>query len=122
MCENFREYSGDEFTGYKIVEKKDGSFFSVLTGNKYRNGKVPVWVSQRKGSSIFTGGILPGNRSTHENWEHHNNEGYFKPQMIGKTSALLSLTDARKLKKHLADCIERIEHYTSWNSEWVESE
>lgn len=97
MCYNFEPTIKNAFVGYKVVAKKNGKYYSILTGNLYpKTGKpIPVWSSQRKGLGIFYQ-LLPGNKKQHEIWEKKRSRenGLWKKEMVGKTSIFDSQKDA----------------------------
>ena len=97
MCNDLKSIEEKEYTGFKIVAKKNGGpnsgeYFSIATGIKYKNGKrIRPPKRQRKISSYFRSGLL------------HKSCSGWRDDMVGRTAVFKDACDARLLEKEIVD-------------------
>ena len=86
MCDDLKLIKEKEHTGFKIVAEKDGEYFSVVTGIKYKSGKqIRPPKRQRKISNYFRSGLL-----------HESCTGW-RDNMVGRTAIFKNEHDAFNL-------------------------
>ena len=106
MCHSYQPTPKKQFTGYKIVAKKVGSkdntYYSILTGNPYPQGQVPVWISGDKGLGVFLS-VLPRTKKEHDllmkNGSITNNYRWWSKKMVGRTAVFVNKKEAIKERK-----------------------
>ena len=88
MCELNKELNKDKVTGYKVVAKRNGEYYSLALGFKYKQpthtfGKR---TKQKRITQYFVGDLLRFG---------------FKECLVGRTAAFTRLQDARLLKRRV---------------------
>jgi len=88
MCNLYKALNKDKVTGYKVVAKRKGKYYSLAMGFQYKQpehnfGKRLV---QRPITSHFSTLILK------------ERLGLFKKEMVGKTAAFTNLKEAKTLR------------------------
>jgi len=100
MCDNLRSIELKEYTGFKIVAEKNGEYFSVATGIKYKSGKrIRPPKRQRKVSNYFRSGLLEPGCSG------------FRGDLIGRTTIF-------KYEHDALDLVDRIRFESDNNFEY----
>ena len=88
MCKVLGKYTGsDTFTGYKIVNKVNGKYYSPVTGIEYIPGQKVKEVNSPKDCNkqyIIEGWIQPCEL-------FKQNCVFFEPLMKGKTGVIITL-------------------------------